>query len=100
MRNILLLCNMGMSTSLMVNRMKAAASEEGYECSIKAHSLQKAGPMIKEADILLVGPQVEYEIPRLREEYPGKLLEVIDIADYGRMDGRKVLRHVRKVLGD
>ena len=35
MRNIVLLCNMGMSTSLMVNRMKAAAREEGYECEIK-----------------------------------------------------------------
>lgn len=100
MRNILLLCNMGMSTSLMVNRMKAAAVEEGYECKIRAHSFQKAGPMIEEADILLIGPQVEYELPRLREQYPGKLLEVINIADYGRMDGKKVLRHVREILGD
>ena len=42
MRNIVLLCNMGMSTSLMVNRMKAAAREEGYECEIKACALQKS----------------------------------------------------------
>lgn len=100
MRSILLLCNMGMSTSLMVNRMKAAAKDEGYECQIRAHSFQKAGPMIEEADILLIGPQVEYELPTLREKYPDKRLEVIDIKDYGRMDGKKVLRHVREVLGD
>ena len=60
MRKIVLLCNMGMSTSLMVNRMKTAAAEEGYECQIKAHSLQKAENVIAEADILLIGPQVEY----------------------------------------
>lgn len=100
MRNIILLCNMGMSTSLMVNRMKAAAREEGYECEIKAHGMKKAGDMIEKADILLIGPQIEYELPRLRKEYPDKRIETIDIADYGRMDGKKVLHHVKKVLGD
>lgn len=100
MRNIILLCNMGMSTSLMVNRMKAAAGKTGYECEIKAYALQKVGKVIETADILLVGPQIEYEIPRLREEYPGKRFESIDIADYGRMNGEKVLEHVKKVLGD
>ena len=100
MRNIVLLCNMGMSTSLMVNRMKAAAREEGYECEIKAHALQKAEKIMEKADILLIGPQVEYELPRLRVEYPDKLIEAINTADYGRMDGKKVLQHVKKVLGD
>ena len=100
MRKIVLLCNMGMSTSLMVNRMKTAAAEQGYECQIKAHSLQKAENVIAEADILLIGPQVEYELPHLKEKYPDKKIETITIADYGRMDGRKVLDHVKKVLGD
>ncbi len=100
MRNIVLLCNMGMSTSLMVNRMKAAAREEGYECEIKACALQKLNKVIETADILLIGPQIEYELPRLREEYPHKLFVPINMADYGRMDGKKVLKYVKEVLGD
>ncbi len=100
MRNIVLLCNMGMSTSLMVNRMKAAAREEGYACEIKAYALQKLEKIMETADILLIGPQIEYELPRLRKEYPEKLFEPIDMADYGRMNGKKVLKHVKKVLGD
>ena len=52
------------------------------------------------ADILLVGPQIEYELPRLREEYPHKLFATIDMADYGRMNGKNVLEHVKEVLGD
>lgn len=100
MRNIVLLCNMGMSTSLMVSRMKAAAKEEGYECEIRACALQKAQKVVETADILLVGPQIEYEMPRLREEFPHKRIESIDIADYGRMNGKKVLEHVKEVLGD
>lgn len=89
---------MGMSTSLMVNRMRAAAKEEGFECEIKAHSLSKSEKIIAEADILLLGPQIEYELVRLRGEYPHKRIEAINMADYGRMDGKKVLHHVKEVL--
>lgn len=47
---------------------------------------------------MLIGPQIEYEMARLCREYPGRVMEVINIGDYGRMDGRKVLEHVKKVL--
>lgn len=100
MRNIVLLCNMGMSTSLMVNKMKATAQEEGYECEISAHALQQAADIAPVADILLIGPQISYELPRLKETYPDKVIEAIDMMDYGRMDGAKVLHHVKEVLGD
>lgn len=100
MRNIVLLCNMGMSTSLMVNRMKAAAAEDGYECEISAYALQHAKDIANGADILLVGPQIAFELDRLKKEYPGKKIEAIEMMDYGRMDGKKVLAHVKEVLGD
>lgn len=100
MRNIVLLCNMGMSTSLMVSRMKEAAQRQGYECDICAYALQKAEEIIPTADILLVGPQIAFEIERLQAEYPDKRMEAIEMLDYGRMDGEKVLNHVKDVLGD
>lgn len=100
MRNIVLLCNMGMSTSLMVNRMKEAAQKQGYDCEINAYALQKAEEIIPAADVLLVGPQIAFEVERLRKEYPDKKIEAIEMMDYGRMDGEKVLNHVKEVLGD
>ena len=36
MKHILLVCASGMSTSLMVKRMKTAAEEQGFECTIEA----------------------------------------------------------------
>lgn len=100
MRNIVLLCNMGMSTSLMVNKMKDAAAKQGYECEIKAYALQQAEEIVPNADILLVGPQIAFELPRLKGTFPDKRIEAIDMMDYGRMDGEKVLNHVKEVLGD
>lgn len=100
MRNIVLLCNMGMSTSLMVNKMKEAAKEEGYECEITAYALQQAEEIIPTADILLVGPQIAFELPRLKGLYADKKIEAIEMMDYGMMNGKKVLQHVKEVLGD
>lgn len=100
MRNIVLLCNMGMSTSLMVNKMRKAATESGYACEINAYALQHAKDIIDEADILLLGPQIAFELDRLKKEFPGKNFETISMMDYGRMDGKKVLEHVKEVLGD
>lgn len=100
MRNIVLLCNMGMSTSLMVNKMKATSKEEGYECEIRACALQQAEDIVTTADILLVGPQIAFEIPNLKKSYPDKKIEAIEMMDYGRMDGKKVLHHIKEVLGD
>ena len=37
MKNIVLLCSAGMSTSMLVTRMKKAADEIAYECDINAY---------------------------------------------------------------
>lgn len=100
MRNIVLLCNMGMSTSLMVSKMKEAAKKDGYECEINAYALQKAEKVMEKADIILVGPQISFELKRFKSLYPDKKIEAISIMDYGRMDGAKVLKHVKEVIGD
>lgn len=100
MRNIVLVCNMGMSTSLMVNKMRAAAKEQGYECEVNAYALQKAEKEIAAADIILVGPQIAFEMPKIKAKFPDKTVEAIAMQDYGRMDGAKVLARVKEVLGD
>lgn len=100
MRNIVLLCNMGMSTSLMVSKMKEAAKKDGYECEINAYALQSAEDVMDKADIILIGPQISYELKGLKETFPNKVIEEIQMADYGRMNGEKVLKHVKEVLGD
>lgn len=54
MRNIVLFCAAGMSTSLLVNKMKAAAAQQGYECNIIAYSLAEAAEKGGSADIILL----------------------------------------------
>ena len=100
MKNIVLFCAAGMSTSLLVNKMKAAAAADGLEYEIAAHPLSEADTYGPEADIILLGPQVSYKLKETQAKFAGKPVEAINMQDYGMMRGEKVIAHVKEVLGD
>ncbi len=100
MRKIILLCAQGMSTGMLVNKMREAATKIGYECTIEAHSVAQAVEYGSDADIVLIGPQVRYELEGVKKLLPNKLVEVIDMRYYGRLDGEKVLEFAKEILGD
>lgn len=100
MRNIVLVCAAGMSTSLLVNKMRAAAAEIGYECEINAYPVAEAADVGQNADVILLGPQVRYNLARVREQCPNCPVEAIDMTAYGMMDGKKVLLTAKELMGD
>jgi PTS system cellobiose-specific IIB component len=97
MRKIVLLCAAGMSTSALVRKMKDAAKDEGYDCDISAHSVAEA-KNYADADIILLGPQVRYRLQEVQKLLPDNKVEVIDMKDYGMMNGKAVLNHARTVM--
>ena len=100
MKNIVLFCAAGMSTSLLVNKMKAAAEAEGLEYEIAAHPLSEADEYGPTADIILLGPQVKYKLNDTKAQFPDKPVEAINMQDYGMMNGANVIKRVKEVLGD
>ena len=54
------MCSEGMSTSILVKRMQATAQEIGYDCSIDACPIAAAAKNGRDADIILLGPQVRF----------------------------------------
>lgn len=100
MRKIRLFCAAGMSTSLLVTKMQQYADSINYECEIEAHPTSEASVYGPEADIILLGPQVRFELNKIKAQLPGKIVEPIDMRAYGMMDGKKVIEQVKKALGD
>ncbi len=100
MKNIVLLCAQGMSTGMLMNKMREAAKKDGYECTIAAYPVAQAKAVAANADCLLIGPQVRYEKDSVVEQCPGVPVDVIDMVAYGRLDGEKVLKAARKLMGD
>ena len=100
MKNIVLCCAAGMSTSMLVQRMKDAAQKKGVEVSVKAVPVAEFKDNLDSADIILLGPQVKYEQAKLQAiaEPLGKKVAVIDMMDYGMMKGDVVLDKALKLL--
>ena len=99
MKNILLVCNAGMSTSFLVNKMNEAAKGTGVEVNIKALPVAECKNVIDTVDIVLLGPQVRFQKPQIEAMANGRIpVEVIDMRFYGTMNGKGVLESALELI--
>ena len=101
MKKIVLCCAAGMSTSMLVQRMLSEAQTRGLEVDVRAVPVAEFEAIIDEADVVLLGPQVRYELARLVDiaQPLGKTVAVIDMMDYGTMRGDNVLNKALELIG-
>lgn len=100
MKKIRLFCSAGMSTSLVVSRMRKEAAAEGLEYDIEAYSIQQEKEKGADADCILLGPQVRYTLKQVDDLFPDKPKAVIDMRAYGMMDAKAILTQARKMMGE
>ena len=100
MKKIVLLCCAGASTGVVVKKMIEYAKKIDLDCDISAHSVSEAKEHALDADCILLGPQVRFELDNVKSQFPDKPIDVIDMADYGRMNGENVLKKALKMIGE
>lgn len=100
MKNILLVCNAGMSTSMLVKKMQDYANKENIDVHIEAKSLTEAKKDWSGVDCILVGPQIRYELKNVKAMAPDIPSDAINMQDYGLMNGQKVLQQALKLMGE
>ncbi|QIL46837.1 PTS sugar transporter subunit IIB [Vagococcus coleopterorum] len=104
MKRIMLVCSAGMSTSLLVSKMEQAATEKGIQADIFAVAASEADVKLQDdsekIDILLLGPQVRFMKSQFEKKVATKGIpvEVIEMKDYGMMNGSKVLEAALSVI--
>lgn len=91
MKKIVLLCANGISTSLLVSKMKKTVKEKGYSYEISAHPVAEAATVTINADVVLLGPQVSYRADAVREELKPIPVGIIDMMHYGMGDALAIL---------
>lgn len=100
MIRIMLVCSAGMSTSLLVTKMKQAAEKKGIDCKIFAVAESESNQYLDEADVLLLGPQVRYLLGKMEAlmKPRGVEVQVIDSISYGTMNGEAVLNQALQMV--
>ena len=93
MKKIFLCCAAGMSTSMVVNKMKQSATAKGIEAEIVAVAMEEFDSTLAKYDCWLLGPQIKYKFEEFKKkaEAAGKPIAVINSMDYGMMRGDKIL---------
>lgn len=88
-----LVCSAGMSTSMLVNKMRESAEERAIHADIDAVGQSDLKNHLAGTDVILIGPQVRYLEGKIRAEAEPLSIKVavIDSIAYGMMQGDKVL---------
>lgn len=96
---IMLACCAGMSTSIVVAKMKEAATKQGKDYKIWAVEQGQIEEELGNFDVLLLGPQVRHIQRKVKkivgDSFP---MAVIDSVAYGRCDGEAVLNQAEELF--
>ncbi|HEY3590946.1 MAG TPA: PTS sugar transporter subunit IIB [Buttiauxella sp.] len=100
MVKIMLCCSAGMSTSLLVRKMLAAAEERGLPVEIEAYGVAEFDVQFPRYQVVLLGPQVKYMLSTLSEKAAshGIPVHAIEMMDYGMQRGDKVLDYALSLI--
>lgn len=103
-KTIMLVCSAGMSTSLLVSKMQKVADEKGIAADIFAKGANEADVSLanKDIDVLLLGPQVRFMKAQFEKKVEGTNIpvDIIDMQDYGMINGEKVLQSALDLIED
>ncbi|MDD3251076.1 MAG: PTS sugar transporter subunit IIB [Lachnospiraceae bacterium] len=96
---IMLACALGMSTGMLVEKMREAAKSQNKDYKIWAVDVGSVGKNKGEFDVLLLGPQVNYVLDDMEKAYGAETpVAVIKPIDYGRMNGAAVLKFAESLV--
>lgn len=95
---IMLACASGMSTSLLVEKMKEAARNEGTDDKIWAVAQEEVEEELGNFDVLLLGPQIGLALQRMKDLVENVPVAVISPLDYGRRNGAAVLKMAHELV--
>lgn len=100
MKKIFLCCAAGMSTSMVMNKMKQAAAVKGIDVQVVAVAMDEFDRTLPQYDCCLLGPQIKYKFDEFKRkaDAAGKKIAVINNMDYGMMRGDKILADALALL--
>ncbi|ASN04321.1 PTS sugar transporter subunit IIB [Virgibacillus necropolis] len=96
--HILLLCNLGSSTGIMVSKMKEVARNSAklkkVDINIEAHPAGELREYIDKFDVILLGPQIAHRYDELEAiaDQKNTPIGIIDSRDYGSINAGNILK--------
>ncbi|EAC8464404.1 PTS sugar transporter subunit IIB [Listeria monocytogenes] len=95
MKNIMLVCNAGMSTGMLAKKIEAASDNT---LNVTAYSESEYTDYLDGVDLVLIGPQIRFLMPQIKQAVSVPV-HAISPVKYGIMDGKGVYEDIQKLIG-
>ncbi len=79
--------------------MQQAAEKLGLDYDIKAFPYAKIRDEGPKADVILLGPQIRYNLKHVEKDYPTMPVILMDMRLYAAMDGEAMVRQAQAAFG-
>lgn len=98
---IMLVCNAGVSTSIVVQKMQKFAAIKNIDVMIEAIPTAEAINRTEGWDVILLGPQVKFYLENYKNIVKGTIpVGVIETRMYGTANGQAVLEQALKLISE
>lgn len=95
---ILLCCNAGMSSSILVKKIRDVAEKTGEDIEVSAVANASIKNEVGKWDVCLVGPQLIYAVDSIHKQLNIPVAS-IESRLYAMADGAAVIEMAKKMLG-
>lgn len=98
-KKILLVCAAGMSSSILVKKMKQIAKDLDYKVNIEAINITNIDYSM-DYDLIMLAPQAASHFKNLcnKPELEKTKISLIDPLDYGMLNGEKILKKALELI--
>ncbi len=95
----LIVCQAGMSTTIMCKKIKEAAEKDNENLDMKAVGLDSVAQGSEGRDIVILAPQIKYAAQNIRKQVNSEIpIMIINSQDFGLMCGDEVYRKMKAVI--
>lgn len=96
MKNIMLICNAGISTGMLAKKIQEASKGT---LTVKAYGEAEYLDYLDGVDMVLVGPQIRHLMPEIQKNVNCPVQSIAP-QYYGMMNGKAVYKEIKKALGE
>lgn len=99
MKDIIIVCEAGITTSLLVTKLKKLSEEENQPMNIKSQNTEEGLDYVKDhsVDMVLLGPQIHHKTELYKAETNAPVMK-ISVGDYNNMNVYSIFEQINEVL--
>ncbi len=98
MIRIALVCSIGTTSGLLKQAISAAALQQNIPCQIDCNSMEKCSSLRGEYDVILLAPQVRFNLLKIQQILAPTPVSVIDTEQFSKCDGKAVLKQALQLI--